>query len=214
MKKYITGCLICLTLLLGVASTSQAGLFGFWKLRHAYKYSMFIAVRPYNAFTPVCRGRIFCDGCCPSFGGCGFSGCFPQLPPAPPPPPMLPMCFGYGHFPPYGPGGYCHGECPQPTHPQVPPPPATAPSEKRNQEQYSPPAPTPMPSISQGHPQPPMPGYGAVPIHPVSYRNAAGRVPHPNTYGYEPRFYPHYNPYGYPPAYYPPHYGYGYPSPQ
>ncbi|HTU93772.1 MAG TPA: hypothetical protein VMF69_27075 [Gemmataceae bacterium] len=39
-------------------------------------------VRQYNAFSPVCSGTVFCDGCCP-FGACGggyggyggFGGC-------------------------------------------------------------------------------------------------------------------------------------------
>jgi hypothetical protein len=28
-------------------------------------------VRQYNAFSPVCCGTVFCDGCCP-FGSCGY----------------------------------------------------------------------------------------------------------------------------------------------
>lgn len=30
-------------------------------------------VRQYNAFSPVCSGTVFCDGCCP-FGACGGGG--------------------------------------------------------------------------------------------------------------------------------------------
>jgi hypothetical protein len=30
-------------------------------------------VRQYNAFSPVCSGTVFCDGCCP-FGACGGYG--------------------------------------------------------------------------------------------------------------------------------------------
>jgi hypothetical protein len=41
-------------------------------------------VRQYNAFSPVCCGTVFCDGCCPfgsgcgqGMGGCGMGGCGP-----------------------------------------------------------------------------------------------------------------------------------------
>ena len=31
-------------------------------------------VKPYNAFSPVCCGTLFCDGCCPQFGLPGQPG--------------------------------------------------------------------------------------------------------------------------------------------
>jgi len=45
-------------------------------------------VRQYNAFSPVCSGTVFCDGCCPFGPGCGYGG--------------------YG----YGPGPCAGGMCP------------------------------------------------------------------------------------------------------
>jgi hypothetical protein len=32
-------------------------------------------VRQYNAFSPVCCGTVFCDGCCPFGAGGGYGGC-------------------------------------------------------------------------------------------------------------------------------------------
>jgi hypothetical protein len=47
-------------------------------------------IRPYNAFSPVCCGTVYCDGCTPF--GCGAPGCLP-----------------YSGFPGCGPGGCCDG---------------------------------------------------------------------------------------------------------
>jgi hypothetical protein len=54
-------------------------------------------VRQYNAFSPVCCGTVYCDGCCPfgpPGGGCGPAGC--GLP--------------FSGMPACGPGG-CPGPC-------------------------------------------------------------------------------------------------------
>jgi hypothetical protein len=51
---------------------------------HHHCCDMKICCRQYNAFTPVCFGSMFCDGCCPNFGCaqpqpcgpvCGAWGC-------------------------------------------------------------------------------------------------------------------------------------------
>lgn len=46
---------------------SAAPASAWWLQRHngINRYSTVVVCRPYNAFTPVCRGSLVCDGCCP-----------------------------------------------------------------------------------------------------------------------------------------------------
>jgi hypothetical protein len=63
-KMLALGCfsLFCVALFAG---ESQA-----W--HHHHRYVTHITCRPYNAFTPICWGNLYCDGCCPS--PCGVAG--------------------------------------------------------------------------------------------------------------------------------------------
>jgi hypothetical protein len=157
---------------LGVAAVPCAACF--WKhCCGCNKYSTYICVRPYNAFSPVCFGSICCDGCCPlqacspsCGGGCpppsfshpGFSApslvpcdCappYPYLAAAPPfpgygPPHGMPP--GYGPMP-HGPGPMAppHGFGP-PAGPTPAPPPGMTPAPGGP---FVPPAPKTTPPVT------------------------------------------------------------------
>jgi hypothetical protein len=66
-------------------------------------------VRQYNAFSPVCCGSVFCDGCCPFGPGCGYGPGYGAGPCAGG---MCPPGGGlnYSGVPACGPGG-CDGAC-------------------------------------------------------------------------------------------------------
>jgi hypothetical protein len=84
MKNLLTSALLAIAASAFVAAPSFAGCcFGL-----CYKHcgccgcGAKFCVRQYNAFSPVCCGTVFCDGCCP-FGSCGggygpgYGGCGP-----------------------------------------------------------------------------------------------------------------------------------------
>lgn len=120
MKLLLLG-LLGLSALATVASPASA-FFGLG-CRGSNRYATYIVCRPYNAFTPLCTGNLFCDGCCP-MQGCGLMNqccpapCCPAPCPAPCPPTcdpcppaacaMMPygqqhMAYGYGYMPYYYP---------------------------------------------------------------------------------------------------------------
>ncbi len=75
MKKLLTSTLLAVAALTIQAAPSFAGCcFGL-----CYKHcgccgcGAKFCVRQYNAFSPVCCGTVFCDGCCP-FGSGGYGG--------------------------------------------------------------------------------------------------------------------------------------------
>src|SRR6516165_7581412 len=68
-----------LTALLMLAGNADAWLFNHCGGCHGchshchHCYETHICCRAYNAFTPICWGNLYCDGCCPNMGGGG--GC-------------------------------------------------------------------------------------------------------------------------------------------
>ncbi len=191
-----------------VSSTSAQA----WPFHHCcgcrhHCCEMHICCRPYNAFTPICCGNLFCDGCCPNpcaaasgccampsygcgmpapcmggFDGCGYGACVPGACDAGP---MMPPS-----LPPVG--------APLPPGPATPvaPTPTTMPPAFNHTAQYGAPA---MP-------------YGVWPAsyYPGYYYGYAGYQGGYNPYyqgGYNP--YLNYNPYSqYGIPYY--HYTFGY----
>jgi hypothetical protein len=88
MKKLLPAALLALAVSGFVAAPSFAGTFGLFPHCGCCGCGAKFCVRQYNAFSPVCCGTIFCDGCCPfgngcgyggygGYGGCGFGGCGP-----------------------------------------------------------------------------------------------------------------------------------------
>jgi hypothetical protein len=132
--------------------------------RHCYSYS--ICCRPYNAFTPVCFGNLYCDGCCMPPSGMWQSACGAANPFA--------GC-GAGQWGCEG----CGGQLPAPdVIERGGPPPA-----------FTPPAPTPMGSAQ------PLPSNGAgwawsagIPPYGMVQPAAYGQAYYPNYYnGYYPQ---------------------------
>lgn len=88
MKKLLSSAVLALIVSAVVTAPSFAGCcFGL-----AYRHigccgcGAKFCVRQYNAFSPVCSGTVFCNGCCPFGPSCGYGG--------------------------YGPGPYPGGMCP------------------------------------------------------------------------------------------------------
>jgi hypothetical protein len=75
MKKLLPSAVLALVVSGLVTAQSQAGCcFGlFPKMCGCCGCGAKFCVRQYNAFSPVCCGTVFCDGCCP-FGACGGGG--------------------------------------------------------------------------------------------------------------------------------------------
>ena len=76
MKKLLTCTLLAVAALTIQAAPSFASgcCFGlFYKHCGCCGCGANFCVRQYNAFSPVCCGTVFCDGCCP-FGSCGYGG--------------------------------------------------------------------------------------------------------------------------------------------
>jgi hypothetical protein len=77
MRKRLVACLLSVAALAWIAPSSEAGLL---RCRRCHKFSTYICVRPYNAFSPVCFGHITGVGCFPfmggGFGGPGMQSCF------------------------------------------------------------------------------------------------------------------------------------------
>jgi hypothetical protein len=63
MKKILAASVLSLAIL-GLTTTEASAWFRCCGhcCPHCYSYS--ICCRPYNAFTPVCFGNLYCDGCC------------------------------------------------------------------------------------------------------------------------------------------------------
>jgi hypothetical protein len=75
MKKLLPSAILALVVSGVVTAQSFAGCcFGlFPKCFGCCGCGAKFCVRQYNAFSPVCSGTVFCDGCCP-FGACGGYG--------------------------------------------------------------------------------------------------------------------------------------------
>jgi hypothetical protein len=74
MKKMLTAAFAALALMGSSARPASAGVFGLIPHTGCGCCGCNFCVRQYNAFSPVCCGTVYCDGCCPI--GCGGPGCF------------------------------------------------------------------------------------------------------------------------------------------
>jgi hypothetical protein len=89
MKNLLPSAVLALAVSGFVTASSFAGCtFGLCYSKGCCGCGAKFCVRQYNAFSPVCSGTVFCDGCCPFGSGCGPGG----------------YGGGYG-----GPGGPCAG---------------------------------------------------------------------------------------------------------
>ena len=189
-----------LTALLMLAGNADAWLFNHCGGCHGchshchHCYETHICCRAYNAFTPICWGNLYCDGCCPNMGGggggccasMGWSGCAPGSLCAAPwgVAPQNLACTPYPLYPGYG--------DPNQVNPGM------------------------LPSVPTSMPLPP----GAVPTPPVNnvppVLNHTAQVPYPGPYyyGMQPQTNFGYYPVGYWPGYNPYYYGYNYGQPQ
>jgi hypothetical protein len=146
-------------------------------------------VKPYNAFSPVCCGTLFCDGCCPQFG------CRTQQYPAGP---------GAGCEAGYPDGACADGSCgggdacsspaylPSAGAPGSQAPVMTGPATGRqlpipSTTPFQAPAPLPLPNGSGAQSSYPLP-FGA-PVQPVAYPYGYQAVP---PMGYLPPNFPNY----------------------
>ncbi|HEY7312669.1 MAG TPA: hypothetical protein VH643_25110 [Gemmataceae bacterium] len=105
MKKILTAALLTLASSSLLATPSFAGCC-FGLIPHSCGCCSKFCVRQYNAFSPVCCGTVYCDGCCPfGSGGCG-GGCGPCGDGM--------CCGGLNYFGVLGcgPSGCCGGCCP------------------------------------------------------------------------------------------------------
>ncbi len=78
MKNMLSGALLALAGLAGLASSTQAGTFGLFTCGGACCNKCGIVIRPYNAFSPLCAGSICGLGCghgCGKSGGCASGNC-------------------------------------------------------------------------------------------------------------------------------------------
>src|SRR5580658_10342963 len=94
MKRKILALSVFSLCCVGLVTTPAQAWFGLFSPWNGHnRYVTHITCRPYNAFTPICWGNLYCDGCCPnpcgvasgcnmmpSYGGCGYGGCAPGLP--------------------------------------------------------------------------------------------------------------------------------------
>jgi hypothetical protein len=74
MKKVLTVALLSLSLTGPAVPSASAGAFGLFPSCGCCGCGCSVCIRQYNAFSPVCCGTMFCDGCMP-FGNCGAGGC-------------------------------------------------------------------------------------------------------------------------------------------
>lgn len=73
MKKIFSTALLALAVSGFAASESFAGTFGlFYRCCGCCGCGAKFCVRQYNAFSPVCSGTVYCDGCFPFGSGCGY----------------------------------------------------------------------------------------------------------------------------------------------
>jgi hypothetical protein len=78
MKKLISSALLALAVSGFAASTSFAGCaFGLFYNHGCCGCGAKFCVRQYNAFSPVCSGTVFCNGCCPFGSGGGYGPGYP-----------------------------------------------------------------------------------------------------------------------------------------
>src|SRR3954447_10347458 len=82
MKRFLLATVVSVAALALPSGQASAG-----HHHHCYDKCCTFCCKPYNAFSPICCGTLFCDGCCPQFG-CQM------------------------HQPPGGPGPYAGGGCP------------------------------------------------------------------------------------------------------
>jgi hypothetical protein len=200
MKKLLVLGLVSLTVLGGLPQLALAGPFC-WRCRCS-KYSTYICIRPYNAFSPVCYGNIMADGCCPlMMGGGQFSGCCPG--------PSTPSCFtacapsctmgfdGGGCLP--APGNV---QQPQAAAPNATPPAQQLPQGPAAGPQFAPPNPAQLnPAAYMWGYNPYLYNYGV--MQTSAYQNYYGNYAPAGYNGYQPNYYQNYG-YGY---------GYGYGTP-
>jgi hypothetical protein len=73
MKKILTAALLTFASSSLLATPSFAGCC-FGLIPHSCGCCSKFCVRQYNAFSPVCCGTVYCDGCCPFGSGCGGFG--------------------------------------------------------------------------------------------------------------------------------------------
>ncbi len=65
MKKLFTAAFLSLMLL--PLNSGKASAWNWpWKCCCGHCYDFSICCKQYNAFSPVCFGKLYCDGCCPS----------------------------------------------------------------------------------------------------------------------------------------------------
>jgi hypothetical protein len=76
MKKLLSSAVLALVVSGVVTAQSFAGCCFGLCYRHCgcCGCGASFCVRQYNAFSPVCCGTVFCDGCCPFGNGCGYGG--------------------------------------------------------------------------------------------------------------------------------------------
>ena len=201
-----------LTALLLLAGNADAWLFnhchscsgvggGFQPLhpfRCCHAFETHICVRPYNAFTPICWGNLYCDGCNPNpqgvASGCciptPWAGCMPGS-----------LCASS----PWGPPPGLAGGAPYPQYPMY-----GDPNQFNPYQGMLPSVPTSMPLPPGAFPPGSLPP-GAVPMAPTNnvppVLNHTAQYPYPgmyygmqptNNFGYYPvGYYPGYNPYYY-----------------
>ncbi|MHB1421632.1 MAG: hypothetical protein ACYC3I_00265 [Gemmataceae bacterium] len=74
MKKLLPSAVLALVVSAGMTAQSFAGCcFGLFT--NCCGCSAKFCVRQYNAFSPVCCGTVYCDGCCPFGSGGAGGGC-------------------------------------------------------------------------------------------------------------------------------------------
>lgn len=173
MKRFLLAAVLSVGTL--ALTSGQASAFPF--RCKCYNKCCTFCVKPYNAFSPVCCGTLFCDGCCPQFG------CKTQQFPAGP-------CCEAGH-----PDGACaDGSCgggapwsgpaylPSASGPGVQLPAMTGPASDGQ---------LPIPSTTPFQPPSPLPlpnGTGAQSYYPRPYAAPVQPVAYP--YGYQPAYPP------------------------
>jgi hypothetical protein len=95
MKKLFSSCVLALATMGSLTASSFGSAFGLFPCCGCNcRCGCDFCVRQYNAFSPVCSGRIYCDGCMPMANNCG-----PACGPGPYGAPAGGMC----------PGGMCPG---------------------------------------------------------------------------------------------------------
>jgi hypothetical protein len=105
-KSVVLGLLALAGLALHVTEASAFFCCKPWRChRGCHRCTTCITCRPYNAFTPICWGNLYCDGCCPS--PCGVAG--GQLP--------FQYMGGFGAY--YGGMGCCPPTCAASMYPAV-----------------------------------------------------------------------------------------------